>query len=197
MRTVRAFIALPLEEELCREIGAFLVRWRKKAPDLKWVDPSLLHVTLRFLGEVDVGLLAPLDRALREVARGTKPFHVSLGRVGAFPVLSRPRVFWLGLEPRDELAALAARVDRQVEAAGLGRRAEPFSPHLTVARARSGPGVQVDPEFVTYWQALAGGEPDGGETPGGQFTASKIVLYESRLHPNGPEYLPLVEVELR
>lgn len=188
---MRAFIALPLDDELRKRIAESLMKWRQFDPELKWVDPALLHVTLRFLGEIDPSLLPKFEQAIRETARDVAPFVISLGRAGAFPSLARPRVFWLGLSPANRLLSLASELDRKLAQLGWGNREERFVSHLTVARLRR--EVRPLPGFLTYWQRLADGSEEG---PAGSWMTDRLVLYESRLHPRGPEYLPLLQVKL-
>ncbi|MBE3576671.1 MAG: RNA 2',3'-cyclic phosphodiesterase [Limnochordales bacterium] len=188
---MRTFIALPLDDQLRVRVAGFLAKWRQLDHELKWVNPSLLHVTLRFLGEVDRSLLSTLEQVLEETGREVEPFDISLKGAGVFPSLSRPQVFWLGLSSAERLPALASHLDSRLAEVGWGDREEPFSAHLTVARVRR--GSRPSPAFLSLWQRLMDGSEEG---PAGAWRADRLVLYESRLHPGGPEYLPLAQAKL-
>lgn len=147
MATVRAFIALELPEHTKREIAgiqdslrtAAQRQGRAVAGALKWVAPESIHLTLRFLGPTDEGLLPRLEELLAAAAVDQKAFALMLAGIGAFPNARRPRVLWVGIQgDLERLAALQQRIEEGVVA--LGFRAEPrgFSPHLTLARVREG-----------------------------------------------------------
>jgi 2'-5' RNA ligase len=103
----------------------------------RWTPPANLHLTLRFLGAAAPAALRALERLLAAAARQTAPFLLDLGGLGAFQSLRRPTVLWLALSgDLAALAALQARTERAAEAAGFAPEPRPFTPHLTLARAR-------------------------------------------------------------
>jgi 2'-5' RNA ligase len=100
-----------------------------------------LHVTVRFLGDVAPAALATLRRELATRTADCVPVDLRIDGAGAFPPRGQPRVVWLGLDAGPALAALHARVEDACAAAGLGREARPFRPHLTIGRPRGGPAA--------------------------------------------------------
>jgi 2'-5' RNA ligase len=150
--TVRAFVALPVDDAARAAVVAATADLRRALGDAaRWTDPDTVHLTLRFLGDVAADRLAALRSGLDAAAGRCAPVELRLVGAGAFPPRGRPRVFWIGIDPTPGLAELHARVDDACAAAGLGREARPFRPHLTVARARPGAGL-AGPEVG---QALA------------------------------------------
>jgi len=136
-----------------------------------------LHITVRFLGEVDPSRRAVLDAAWREAARGTGPLVLRLGRPAVFPPKGRPRVVWLNVEDESSdgsLARLAARLDQASRSAGLSGEDRPFAAHVTLARARRGARVAAP-------AVLGLGDL-------GTFVADRVVLFRSELGPGGSRY---------
>lgn len=104
---------------------------------VRWVPGDNVHLTLKFLGDVDEELVPKIEEALAAVAAPAEPFALSLSGCGCFPNARAPRVIWLGLaEGAGEAAALAAAVDRALEPLGFGREKRPFKPHLTIGRVK-------------------------------------------------------------
>jgi 2'-5' RNA ligase len=147
---------------------------------VRWVRPEALHVTLRFLGEIDAIATAPLaHRAAQELAT-LCPFALRLGPAELFPSPRRPRVVALGLEPTAPLVELAAAIERAVIAEGFPPEERPFRAHLTLGRVkgRSFPSVA----------ALA--------PPAAELKVEQAVLFRSELSPGGSRYTPLERVPL-
>ena len=172
----RLFLAIPLPAPLARL--AIETRARLVTDPSSWrlTREEGLHATLRFLGEVTPEVEARGDRSWRDAARGTGAIPLVLAGAGAFPTARRPRVLWLGLQdrgPGGALAALAGRVERASRGLGFPPETRPFSPHVTLARAR--PGARAAP--IT---------PLPDEL--GSFVADRIVLFRSETGPGGARY---------
>lgn len=184
---VRVFIAVPLDPKL-RDAAAGLRRHLCSTADvLRWVPPGNLHFTLKFLGEIAEGRLAKVANAVREAARRTRPFTITLAGAGAFPSVRRPQVVWVGVsEGSDTLVALSRDLDGALHRMKFPRERRPFRPHLTVARARQG-GPLPD---------LSGALSDVGAFVVGSQAVDAVVVMESQLHPSGATYRPIEEVGL-
>jgi 2'-5' RNA ligase len=140
------------------------------------VPAANLHLTLRFLGNVDQGRLERLEGLMEEVR--SPPFELAVGGVGAFGSGRHKRVLWLGIASGGEAAgALAAQIELACVEAGLIQDERPFRAHVTLARARDRRGAAA-PELST----LPGLEP---------WTANEFVLFRSKTGPGGAEYIPL------
>jgi 2'-5' RNA ligase len=188
--TLRCFVAIDLSPEVRAAVARAQLRIRKAAPgaDVRWSDPEQFHLTLKFLGAVPEERVPAVSSALEPVAATAAPIALGAAALGAFPSLRRPRVLWAGLTAGvAELAALAASVDGAVAALGFPREARPFSAHLTIGRVRSPRGGG----------ALAAAVEGAGAAAFGSWTASELVLYESRLRPAGALHVPVTRHRLR
>jgi 2'-5' RNA ligase len=148
---------------------------------VRWVRPETFHVTLRFLGDVEVSRIAALARQVVERTAEIRPFALRLGGARAFPSPRRPRVVVLDLAPAAPLEALAAAVEGGVVAAGFEPESRPFRPHLTLGRVR-GAGERLPRELPS---------PDGAE-----FDVTEAVLFRSELRPGGALHTPLERFSL-
>jgi len=154
--------------------------------DVKWVRPTGVHLTIKFLGDVEENTIPALAAAASEAIAGNRALPLRIAGTGVFPSPSRPRVVWLGLG--GDLAGLE-RLRRDVEtvAAGFGFAPEnrPFKPHLTLGRVRSERGRT---------ELLAGLEKlDPGPV---EFTAGEVILFKSDLRPSGAVYTALHRMTL-
>jgi 2'-5' RNA ligase len=111
-KPIRAFIAVPVPESVKEQIGLFEGDLIKTRADVKWVRPESMHVTLKFLGDVEERDTAEVVRRIEEAVGATKPFAVRIAKTGVFPNEKRPNVLWVGAtEGADRLAELAGLVD--------------------------------------------------------------------------------------
>ena len=182
---MRLFIGIPLPGEYARIIGEVQDAWKTRlASKVSWVRPELVHLTLRFLGEVEEDGVAAIVQALREAARGA--FEMQGGAGGFFPAKGAPRVVWIGLrQGREECAAYFGNLDRELANAGFLAESKPFTPHLTVARVKT--AVRSDD-----WSGLLADLRRDWPA----FTLRQVVLWQSILKPAGPEYRKVAEVGL-
>ncbi|MEE4241195.1 MAG: RNA 2',3'-cyclic phosphodiesterase [Desulfopila sp.] len=130
---IRLFTAIPLPEQ----ITPFLHAMGRSLPGAKAVPEDQIHVTLRFIGEVEGGLYHDIRESLAEVA--SEPFQLAIRGVGHFPPRGKPRVLWAGLEPVDQLIALKRRIDTTLIQCGLPPDSRKYTPHVTLARLSNTP----------------------------------------------------------
>jgi len=167
---------------------------------VRWSDPATIHLTVRFLGEVAAERVPAVAQAVAEAAAAGRPLSLAVEGAGGFPSPRRPRVLWLGVGGEvSALRALAAELEARLAAQGFepevpSRRAPatatpaapaPFTPHLTVGRARSFRG---SPALAP---ALAA--PPGPPLP---WRADALVLFESHLRPGGARHAVLLRAPL-
>ncbi len=137
MAMTRTFIALDLSEATRVALRGELRRLARALPDVRFVDPANLHLTLAFLGELDDETLAAVIALAGEVARHAAPFELALAGLGVFGLPTAPRVIWVGVGGETRaLLALQRRLAAALEAEGFPREQRPFSPHLTLARLK-------------------------------------------------------------
>lgn len=179
----RAFIALPCPGELKKGmlgIQGSVGKWGK----MKLVEPENIHLTLKFLGEVEDNKINDLIGALESISENRK-FNISLRGVGAFPSPGYARVLWVGVdEGSDRLGGIQREIDDKLSPHGF-ERDKKFHPHFTLARIR-----YIDRDKITRFLQ------DNSRLYLGEFTAKEIHLMESRLSPKGPVYSIIHAFEL-
>jgi len=109
---------------------------REAGYPVKWVDASGIHLTVKFLGEVDGSRVDSICGGASEAVGGTKPFHLPVGEFGAFPTPKRPRVLWVGCANLPVLELLADAVEREMSQLGFEPEGRAFRPHVTIGRVR-------------------------------------------------------------
>lgn len=150
-------------------------------PGLKWVEPQNWHITLKFLAEVKEGILEQIKESLRKISNEFAPFEASLGSFGAFPERGSLRVFWIGLEDgASNMIKIADSVEGEMSHLGFPREKRGFTPHLTLARARRG-----RPSRITFEDFKL------GSVSFPAFNLKELILFQSKLRPEGPEYTKL------
>jgi 2'-5' RNA ligase len=173
----RLFVALPIAEP-----QADLLLDLMEGPEaLRWVHADNLHLTLRFIGEVDGA--AAEDIAAGIAALRSPAFDLRLAGAGCFSH-RRHGALWAGVAPREPLAALAQKVERAVQAAGLPAETRAYHPHVTLARwSGSKPAIE------SWLQRHA-------ELSSPTWRVDRLVLFESRLGKAGPTYREVLDVTL-
>jgi RNA 2',3'-cyclic 3'-phosphodiesterase len=199
---IRTFLAVELPDTLRSQIALIqqdltqrLSRDLTKDIRISWVQPSSIHLTVKFLGDTDEELIGPMQPAIEQAVRPYLPIHIPLERIGAFPRPQQPRVLWIGPSEqwaRGEDAARLAALHQAVEAScasfGVAQEGRPLSPHLTLARMKSGDRqlgqimahCGVMDRLLTI-QSLA---------------VTSIALIQSQLRPTGSVYSRLWRVPL-
>src|SRR5688572_4226894 len=139
MSTGRIFIAIDISAEARRSCAGHIDRLRTRFTNVRigWERPEKLHVTLRFLGEMDGGILRRLEKSIESVAGEYGPFTLRLSETGVFPSRSRPRILWIGVEDEGRsISALHRSIDALCTELGFEGEKREFRPHLTIARLR-------------------------------------------------------------
>jgi 2'-5' RNA ligase len=144
---MRIFCAVELPDDVRASVAAHISRLREaagsssssSASPLKagWERAEKLHLTLKFLGELERARVEALTRAAERAAEGVDKFELTLEETGAFPASGNPRVLWLGLrDDTRQLAALQERLEKECARENFPREARAFHPHITIARIR-------------------------------------------------------------
>src|SRR5690554_3003339 len=176
----RLFIALSLPDEVRERLSSL----GGGVPGARWVAPENLHLTLRFLGEVDNGLARDIDDALHQV--DAPPFELILSGLGAFTEGKRTiTALWAGIETNDALARLQAKVEQAAIRAGLPPERRKFKPHVTLARGRIENGPKLE-QFLTGHSLLRIGP----------IQIDSFTLFSSHFQPSGAIYSPEVTYPL-
>jgi|DewCreStandDraft_4_1066084.scaffolds.fasta_scaffold47982_3 2'-5' RNA ligase len=177
---LRTFIAILLDEAVRRRLVSLQDGMMSLAPDVKWVAPENLHVTMLFLGEVDALEVVDICREVREVCSRRSPIELTLSGVGCFPNERRPKVIWAGIEQgREALVELHHAIEEPLLKLGAYRREErEFTPHVTLGRAKGGElslSFRQHLKQASTWQ-------------GGRMEVEAVHVMSSELTPDGPIY---------
>jgi RNA 2',3'-cyclic 3'-phosphodiesterase len=181
--TLRVFCAVELPDEVRSRAAERMRRLRAEFPGVRasWEKPEKLHITLKFLGELEPARVEALSNAAARAVAGVEPFELTVDEPGAFPPHGQPRVLWLGiLDDSGRLAFMHRALETACAAAGFGRESRAFKPHLTLARLRSPQGARE----------LAAAHRDAPFEPQ-SFGVSELVVMRSELGPGGSRYTPL------
>ena len=200
---IRAFVAVDLDadgrkaltraQEVARD--RTLREFSRLAPEarVQWVRPDSIHLTLKFLGEIDDTKVEEIRRVLAPAIQAQARFSVEVGGFGVFPDLRAPRVLWVGLSGQHDetvtLARLAAEVDSGLDALGFPREARPFNPHLTLARIKE--------RSREVGKALGDSGLLSQTETFGSLMVGTVALMRSELKPSGAVYTRLWEVPLK
>lgn len=194
---MRLFVAVDLDRERHEAMARAIDGLRRAlAPAgwdraVRWVSPHNLHLTIRFIGELDEAAGARVRTAL-SAPLDVPPFDVVLEGAGVFPPRGAPRVLWIGVAGGGEgLARVFDAVESRLRPAGVAPETRPFSPHLTIGRFRDR-GDRSAPRGRTRLEDAIAEVRVGA----GPLAVRSITLYQSRLTPAGPEYSPLVSTPL-
>lgn len=196
MTRVRLFWALELPEAHRRRL-ARIVTAPGNEPRVQWVGRDKLHVTLKFLGDVDQNLVSRVADSGRSASRGLGTFSLTLTEAGAFPGGGAPRVLWWGLGgDLERLTDLAQRLDEAMVGLGIAREERAFRPHVTLGRVRPPRGRRGAPRTPitsTWWREWVGAR----RVDEGPIAVQEILLLQSTLTPAGPIYEVRQRVGLR
>jgi RNA 2',3'-cyclic 3'-phosphodiesterase len=191
MSVVRLFIAIALPASLQQKLdeAAGLLK-NNQTRAVHWVAGKNIHLTLKFLGEVESNKIEPISQVIQAESQRIEPFELSAGGVGAFPNLRRPRVVWIGLQAPQVLSDLTAAIDRGTQQLGFPGEDRPFSPHLTLGRVSQNASPA---EVQSIVQVLSNAKIGSL----GSFTVNQVTLFRSDLQPNGAVYTPLFTAALQ
>ncbi|MCK5738100.1 RNA 2',3'-cyclic phosphodiesterase [bacterium] len=187
MNLIRAFLAIEIPVSIKQGIGAFQDELRESGHGVSWVKAANLHITLKFLGNIDWNQRRAIIAALPEVCQNYDPFSIRVKETGVFPNVKQPRIFWVGCsDSKNILGQIFLSIDKALTDIGFEPEARPFSPHLTIGRIKQpySTGILVSQmQKNTFFSA-------------GQFQASSVKLIKSELHPGGAIYTPIAEFQL-
>lgn len=179
---MRLFFAIEIPEKIQQKILGVQQELKKSGADIKWVKPANIHLTLKFLGEVEDEKLPELVRVGEKISKDFSPFAVEICGVGVFPNINRPRVIWAGIENGSkEMENLSELLSRQLAKIGFPEEKRRFVGHLTIGRVKS---PQRKGHLIESFKSLE-------KADFGRFPVSSLSLIKSQLTPAGPIYTVL------
>jgi 2'-5' RNA ligase len=168
---MRLFVAIPLPEMLCDR----LAQMRGGLENARWVPPENMHLTLRFVGELDGREAADVDAELNTIAAPT--FEIELAGLNTFGNGKKVNSLYVGVEAPEPLTRLQTKVEKSIQRAGQPPEGRKFRPHVTLARFKGHPG----PKFGTFLHQHS-------LFRSGPVHVDRFCLYSSKLTQNGPIY---------
>jgi len=183
---MRLFIAIEIDPAIVEKLEAIRARLRKADADVKWVEPENSHLTLKFIGEMDAGRLHEIKAVIARAAATVQPFELAIRTAGCFPE-ARPRVLWIGAEDASgTMQRLHAGIDAGLAPLGVEQDSRAFTAHLTLGRIRSPKNVRKLLDLLN------------AENPAdlGRSRVESVTLFESKLSPRGPTYMPVAHAKL-
>jgi 2'-5' RNA ligase len=188
---MRVFIAIELPEEIKNALQRLQLRLRQTGADVKWVAQQNIHLTLKFLGEIDDEKANSLSQAIEDIAKRHSVFTLHIAKLGAFPKRESPRVIWVGIGQGDEqVKKIALALEEKIALLGIPKEERPFSSHITIGRTRSMFNRQ---NLIQELKKLE----DSFALDVKEFLVDKLTLFKSTLTPRGPLYTILKEASLR
>jgi 2'-5' RNA ligase len=174
----RTFIAIdiPLEDSIVKQINKLKAEFINEK--IKWIKAHQFHITIQFLGNVEDTDISKINESLGKVTAGFGDFSIELEEFGVFKNIKNPRILWIGFRPCDELIKLKNAIEDEMTRFGFEKSDKPFSPHLTIARIKVLRQREKLKELIDSYSGKIIQLVNVGE----------IILYESMLKPDGPEY---------
>ena len=187
-RPIRCFVAIEIPETIQNQLARIQGTLRNQIEKASWVKPGNIHLTLKFLGDVDPEDLASIGERIEEAAIRRRSFSLRIGGLGAFPNFVRPRVIWTGVKTGGEhVCALAQDINVALSYCGFAHDSKKFNPHLTIARLKE--RIDLRPYTNQYRQY--------DRIHGAEMSVKTISLIQSQLHPTGAIYSTLQSYSLR
>ena len=183
--TLRTFIAIALPEAVQDKVDVLLSDLRKADAAVRWVPARNLHLTLKFLGDVEEARLEELYVGIRKATEGIEPFRITLTGLGVFPNIRRPRVLWIGMDVPEAMQRLYENIEEELSRLHFPKETRKFSPHLTIGRVKGQRGMERLMSVVERTKF-------GPE----RVSVARIVAMKSDLRPTGAVYSALEEFAL-
>jgi 2'-5' RNA ligase len=189
---MRCFIAIELDNPIKKKLSQLQDRLRYKDDfndrSIRWVNPQQIHLTLKFLGDIEDDLAFNVSKVVTEVCDECEPFDFEIAGVGCFPEQGPARVLWAGVKQGCEnLAQLQGKIDLAMQQLGFPLEKRRFSGHLTLAR------IKLPKAGSRLQSAVA----ELGEINIGCQCVDSVTVFQSELAKNGPIHAPMSHGQLR
>ena len=186
-RSLRTFIAVEISSEVRTRARQLVGKLQETGAKVTWVKPEAMHLTLKFLGDVDLLDVPSVCEAVTTAVADLPPFEIEVHGAGAFPSASRPRTIWLGVSRgNEELVEVHDAIDRALSRLGYRQENRRFRPHLTLGRVRGDRDLSELGRLVTQH----------ADSIGGVASVDEVVVFSSELEAEGPIHEPLAVAPL-
>lgn len=184
---IRTFIAFELPKPIIEHITSIQKEIRSYGFSAKWVSAENIHLTLKFLGNVNPTDLETIADTLYQSCKHHPPLQLIAKGIGAFPDVKRPRVVWVGMSGDiPQLIELQKELETNLEKIGFPKEGKPFQAHLTIARIKD----KIDSKkLVESIHQLADRRSEA-------FIVDQVTLFKSDLKPSGPIYTKLKTIKM-
>lgn len=183
---IRSFIAIDLDEMRKQLLKEFQVMLKKDGVDCRWINPDGIHITLKFLGNVEQEKLKSIETGIEKACIGSSSFKLTLKGLGAFYRRDRSGVIWINAEKEPALISLYEAIEEEMAGFGFKRQKRAFTPHVTLGRVSSiSNRYQLEKLMEQY-----------KDKDFGSFMVKEVVLMKSELRPEGARYSRLAEIYL-
>ncbi len=183
---MRSFIAIELSEEVKSALSLLQDELKGGGPDIRWVKPDNIHLTLKFLGSIDGKNIGNIVQQIEGACAKYPFFELEISGIGVFPNMRSPKVLWAGILYPDLLAGLHGEIENRLSSIGHSREGRRFSPHLTLGRFRSLKGRASMSERIELHK----------NDRLGSISVRTISLMKSDLGPAGAQYSRIAEISL-
>lgn len=184
---MRSFIAIELPETLKKALAEFQQELEKCCPDVRWAKPNNIHLTLKFLGNIEEDKADIIAAKIKGICKGHSGFKLGISGTGVFPNSRSPRVLWAGINLNDEIKTLQAEIEEAMAFLGFEREKRRFSPHLTLGRFRSSRGKQAVLDKMDSYR----------ENIFGIMDVNSVLLMRSDLGPRGAKHTKIADFKLK
>jgi 2'-5' RNA ligase len=183
----RAFVAIELPDSVRSSLGKAQEALKSYRFRIKWVRPESIHLTLKFLGNIEFRQTDEIAEAMTLAAKGVATLSLAASGIGVFPHVRRPRVLWIGLDGQlDELIHLQQTLDTHLAGLGFPKETRPFKGHLTIGRVKGKIAAGRMQAALDQFEKI---ESEG-------FEVKQIILFKSDLRPSGAVYTQIKQVSL-
>ncbi|MBN1871192.1 MAG: RNA 2',3'-cyclic phosphodiesterase [Candidatus Omnitrophica bacterium] len=183
---MRTFIAIELSKEIKEALKTIEDELQGLIRGIRWIPPENIHLTLKFLGSIEVQTVEAIKNILSETAKEFKQYKIRLSSLGAFPNPARPRVIWVGVgDGSKECVDMAGFIEERASNLGIEKESRTFHPHLTLARVK----------FLKDKDSVRNAFAKIKITPKEMYV-KKITLFQSELIKEGARYTPLWSADL-